>query len=98
MFSRSRVISVSMDRQRQAISRSVKFSGVIWSSGEYLVLAASWPKWRHSVSAADCASCESRRGEREHRDQHGRTGRRGTGIAGRDAPPLERSGAFATAC
>ena len=41
MFSRSRVTSVSMDRQRQAISRSLKFSGVIWSSGEYFVLAAS---------------------------------------------------------
>ena len=36
--------------QRQAISKSPKLSAVIWSSGEYLVLASSRPKACHSPS------------------------------------------------
>ena len=36
--------------QRQAISKSLKLSAVMWSSGEYLVLASSRPKACHSPS------------------------------------------------
>jgi len=50
------VTSVEIDVHRQAISKSVKFSAVIWSSGEYLVLVGSAPKTRHSPTGLDdCA-------------------------------------------
>ena len=48
--------SAESDRHRQATSSSLKFSGVIWSSGEYLVFAGSAPNARHSpTGAGDCA-------------------------------------------
>ena len=52
MASRSAATSPEIERHRQAISSSVKFSGVIWSSGEYLVLAPSAPNARHSPGGA----------------------------------------------
>jgi hypothetical protein len=53
------VTSVEIDVQRHAISRSVKLSAVIWSSGEYLVLVWSPPVACHSPAGLDdCASAD----------------------------------------
>ena len=50
------VTSVEIDVHRQAISRSVKLSAVIWSSGEYLVFVGSAPKARHSPTGSDACA------------------------------------------
>ena len=57
------------DVQRHAIRRSVKLSAVIWSSGEYLVLAASRPIACHSPSGTPWAAPPSGGSERNRQGE-----------------------------